>query len=247
MPTDPGSAPDPQGADGPVRLLENLPAVVREKRQREGLSHEALGELIGVAYGDLCRFELGKKDPRLSTVVKLVRWASGGGPDEPGKVRVNACQTHATTPEARAALDAIVDAVVEMDRGAPDEPTDDDLTELRRLHEAATPGPWRTDLTETGCVDIESTQPVRLLGFLYAPSDTGNENAEADADLIVAMRNALPGLLAEALRAALDAAGIAQPAAPLWTGDIETLAYALEDPALLGDIPPGTVVEVRAT
>jgi hypothetical protein len=62
-----------------------------------------------------------------------------------------------------------------------------DLAELRRLHESATPGPWSSD------------DQKRLRAMLLR---------DADAALIVAMRNALPELLerVERLEAALRVA-----------------------------------------
>jgi transcriptional regulator with XRE-family HTH domain len=54
--------------------LNELRARVKLTRQQRNLSHRQAGEQIGMAYADLCRFENGLKDPRLSTVQKLVAW-----------------------------------------------------------------------------------------------------------------------------------------------------------------------------
>lgn len=51
-----------------------LPSKVRAVRVQRGLSHRQAAEEIGMAYADLCRFEQGKKDVRLSTALKLTDW-----------------------------------------------------------------------------------------------------------------------------------------------------------------------------
>jgi hypothetical protein len=105
--------------------------------------------------------------------------------------------------------------------GIDDEPTDDDLTELRRLHEAATPRPWRahdtwldhgahTAVVFRGDQNTPAGTPVRVAWLPTFEDGEGwgtERNCWNDADLIVAMRNALPGLLAEVerLRAAAPA------------------------------------------
>lgn len=64
-----------------------------------------------------------------------------------------------------------------------------DLKELRRLHEAATPGPWfkymRTVTVEENGWDVEVAEC----------SNNARGTVEADAALIAAARNALPELL----------------------------------------------------
>lgn len=71
-----------------------------------------------------------------------------------------------------------------------------DLDKLQALHEAATPGPWRT----TTNLPYETGDKVADLGALDIASyvDTPNSPNEQNAALIVAMRNALPELLAMA-------------------------------------------------
>lgn len=58
-------------------LLDSMPADVRAERQRRGLSHRSAAEQIGIAYADLCRFELGHKDCRLSTLRAIAAWMNG--------------------------------------------------------------------------------------------------------------------------------------------------------------------------
>ena len=72
-----------------------------------------------------------------------------------------------------------------------------DLAELRRLHEAATPGPW-----EQSIAGIEGDNYVAGTGPWHRV--TFNESASMyDATLIAAARNALPALLA-VVEAALE-------------------------------------------
>jgi len=54
--------------------LEELPELTRSVRLRRQLSQRVAAEQIGMAYADLCRFELRKKDVRMSTLVKVVDW-----------------------------------------------------------------------------------------------------------------------------------------------------------------------------
>lgn len=76
-----------------------------------------------------------------------------------------------------------------------------DLAELRRLHEAATPGPWDERGDEN---DRESSSYVVSEAYVdEEPGICGDCNkhwplVRADAELIVAARNALPALLARA-------------------------------------------------
>ena len=44
---------------------------IREWREKRGLSLRKLGELSGVHYVSLVKFEAGRLDPRLSTLLKL--------------------------------------------------------------------------------------------------------------------------------------------------------------------------------
>lgn len=77
--------------------------------------------------------------------------------------------------------------------------------ELRRLHEAATPGPWKhwdadgVKWDDPNACGYDSREHHRGPPY-YAtgPRAGSSEQADADAALIAAMRNAIPGLLAEA-------------------------------------------------
>ena len=85
-----------------------------------------------------------------------------------------------------------------------------DLAELRRLHEAATPGPWRTSREDMDSFVGSSDGGLESVAYIYRdPADripvigTSYRN---DSRLIAAMRNALPALLsiAEAAEAWLE-------------------------------------------
>ena len=86
-----------------------------------------------------------------------------------------------------------------------------DLDRLQALHEAATPGPWarRGDVSieadPDGFTEVLIPGAVRCGSYCLGGS-SDIEVESADLDLIVAMRNALPSLLAEvrALRAERD-------------------------------------------
>jgi hypothetical protein len=109
--------------------------------------------------------------------------------------------------------------------------------DLRRLLEAATPGPWEWDgegtLVSTGVADV----------VLWVSSDgTEVESVNADAALIVAAVNALPGLLdrlelleavavaAQAFVSALDAALKDRGAWTLQEREIEAALSRLASP-----------------
>ena len=74
-----------------------------------------------------------------------------------------------------------------------------DLDELERLEEAATPGEWRDILSQPGVRHIDACEHGDEIAVLYGGD--GIDGDYTNAALIVAMRNALPGLLRE-LRAA---------------------------------------------
>lgn len=78
-----------------------------------------------------------------------------------------------------------------------------DLGELRRLHEAATPGPWETSrIGDEPYMRLETKdQGLQISAFLGAITAQ-----EGNMALIAAMRNALPALLsiAEAAEAWLE-------------------------------------------
>lgn len=67
-----------------------------------------------------------------------------------------------------------------------------DVAELRRLHEAATPGVWSA---ETDPTDPEYHRVVSSLSGLTASMEQGDVYGWADAELIAAMHEALPALL----------------------------------------------------
>lgn len=54
--------------------LGQLPEIVREERRRRGLSVRQAANEMGYSFADLTRFELGRKDARLSTVIKMLNW-----------------------------------------------------------------------------------------------------------------------------------------------------------------------------
>lgn len=96
-------------------------------------------------------------------------------------------------------------------RCAGDPVTPPDIAALRALSEAATAGPWHHGENLWACVTSKPDGHGRVLA---TASCSRGENARADAALIAAARNALPGLLDEverlrriesAARARLDA------------------------------------------
>jgi transcriptional regulator with XRE-family HTH domain len=54
--------------------LAAVPALVRAKRERDGLSYRELAALVGIAPSLLHRYEHGHSEPTLSNLVKLIRW-----------------------------------------------------------------------------------------------------------------------------------------------------------------------------
>jgi predicted transcriptional regulator len=54
--------------------LESLPDVCGAVRKSRGLSYRRAAEQIGVQHAELHRFEHRVTDPRLTTVIKIVRW-----------------------------------------------------------------------------------------------------------------------------------------------------------------------------
>lgn len=79
--------------------------------------------------------------------------------------------------------------------------TPEELAELARLEKAATPGPW---FNPSECVIISCDRPdaVQENGYICPEvedpekPDEWSERRRINADLICAMRNALPALLA---------------------------------------------------
>jgi hypothetical protein len=78
----------------------------------------------------------------------------------------------------------------------------DRIEELQRLHEAATRGPWRADVTPPGpCGQVLRNESVvadhaiRGIVLVARRGTTGGVHWFKDASYIVAMRNALPALL----------------------------------------------------
>jgi hypothetical protein len=73
------------------------------------------------------------------------------------------------------------------------------LDELERLEKAATPGPWLLQDEESGNVSIwERDTNIGTLATVFPDDINGEYPARANADLIAAMRNALPALIATA-------------------------------------------------
>lgn len=68
--------------------------------------------------------------------------------------------------------------------------------DLRKLHEAATPGPWLTQDERDGMYAVWTRQPhIGTLALCQYEDINGEFPAKDNAALIVAMRNALPDLL----------------------------------------------------
>lgn len=92
------------------------------------------------------------------------------------------------------------------------------INELKRLAEAATPGPWSADLRESwdmvvwgppnpAQADDEHDGSDLVVNIGETIVEVGSvSGSEADTLLIVAMRNALPALLSELSRLREDAA-----------------------------------------
>jgi ribosome-binding protein aMBF1 (putative translation factor) len=59
-------------------VLESLHEMVRSERIRRGLTHRAAAAEIGYSYGDLCRFEKGKKEPTRPHLIRMLRWLVAG-------------------------------------------------------------------------------------------------------------------------------------------------------------------------
>ena len=78
--------------------------------------------------------------------------------------------------------------------------TTEELDALRELEKAATPGPWSQgpDCTERGDpdLDLDYRGYVETEDYTIVRPGTANPSAYADAELIAAVRNALPRLLA---------------------------------------------------
>lgn len=110
--------------------------------------------------------------------------------------------------EVSQAIELEVPELVPLSAGPPptNGPTRQQIDELQRLHDAATPAPWRAHDT---FLDVGGHTAVVFRGefdgpnlrLTWLPTFAGGDgwdterNCWADADLIVAMRNALPDLL----------------------------------------------------
>lgn len=55
-------------------VLETLPERIAHLIKQRGVSYRTAADQIGVSYADLHRFCAGKKDMRLSSLVRIVRW-----------------------------------------------------------------------------------------------------------------------------------------------------------------------------
>ncbi len=110
--------------------------------------------------------------------------------------------------------------------------TPEKTAELRRLLDAATPGPWRADgdaWIEAGSYDeVLTPAPVECMAYCYGGASRVNL-ADVDRALIVAAVNALPDILADledaesltvALRLAQARAADAETEARLLKGEV---------------------------
>lgn len=113
----------------------------------------------------------------------------------------------------------------------------EDINRLRELHEAATPGPWWTFYYDAGdkdeydnCPSIQAPEKedcavIHWDGFKqkYWTSANGDQRQiDANAALIVALRNALPTLIAEAERAKLLEDALRRIADGPWPDDVQS-------------------------
>jgi len=110
------------------------------------------------------------------------------------------------------------------------DPTPLDLDALEQVARAATPGPWRRPIQDEPSLISDADGQGSLLGL--TADDEAIVWLEADAALIVAMRNSFESLLAE-LRS-LRAAGEWKPfffddATPIKEGQIYLFAVPLSD------------------
>lgn len=101
-------------------------------------------------------------------------------------------------------------------------PTTLDLGELRRLLDAATPGPWRASIGMFGPAALAAERPSLMLAEVrpdnpHPPGHRDSIYAErhADAELVRVALNALPALLDEIDRLR----GSGAPAPHYWSGD----------------------------
>jgi len=59
-----------------IGVLTLLPALVREKRRREGLSVRAAAKQVGIPYQNLSRYERGGDAVLGTTVLPLLKWVA---------------------------------------------------------------------------------------------------------------------------------------------------------------------------
>lgn len=59
-----------------IDTVELLPSLVRSERRRRGLTIREAADEMGYSYADLCRFELGGKQPALPSILKMLKWLS---------------------------------------------------------------------------------------------------------------------------------------------------------------------------
>lgn len=77
--SDPTDASAARRCFGPVvDTLDMLPALMRSSRLVRGLSLREAADQIPYPFADLCRFESGRKNPTLSSVVAMIRWLADG-------------------------------------------------------------------------------------------------------------------------------------------------------------------------
>lgn len=114
------------------------------------------------------------------------------------------------------------------------------LEELRRLHEAATPGPWMTEYPRLpgGVYSDDATGSIVARtsgkGFEYAPRP--DAEWQANADIIAAARNAIPWLLDEIARLTAENAALREGLAPFAAFAPEAEAF-VQDRATNGGSP----------
>ena len=65
-----------QDAFAALRILEDLPLLVRETRERKGLSLREAEREVGIGFATLSRYENDVTTPDTASLMKLLRWAT---------------------------------------------------------------------------------------------------------------------------------------------------------------------------
>lgn len=71
-----------------VDILEDLGNAIQLKRRHLRLTLRDVGEATGVPFTTICRIETGVGDPRMSSLIPILRWLFDGrtsGPVGPGE------------------------------------------------------------------------------------------------------------------------------------------------------------------